>query len=246
MSGQTYVTDIPRVSSPDVCPPGQSEYSLEELQTLFPDGFANDSIATSADTNRIPQEQLKGVADAKIKRQNGSNTFTMPDGKTTVTQLYLIMDKQVVDDTELFKKLHQEYCYYEQRYTYALKIFLDRATSRNVTDNAEATKMLDSTITLNRRLNFMIEFMNYLAIERSTMTNSNVSSINNLNASILAKQESLKIVYKKIQTLSAVTDTQKEMVRYTKEKNNNVTNQVSLWAALNVLAIATIFYVYRS
>ena len=246
MSGPTYVTDIPRVSSPDVCPPGQSEYSLEDLQRPFPDGFANDSIAASADTNRIPQEQLKGVADAKIKRQNESKTFTMPDGKTTVSQLYLIMDKQVVDDTELFKKLHQEYCYYEQRYTYALKIFLDRATSRNVTDNSEATKMLDSTITLNRRLNFMIEFMNYLAIERSTMTNTNVSAINSLNASILAQQERLKIVYNKIKTLSAVTDTQKEMVRYTKEKNNNVTNQVSLWAALNVLAIATIFYVYRS
>jgi len=249
MSGQTYVTDIPRISSPDVCPPGQSEYTMEELNAYFANGIVDstsDSIATNADTNRIPQAQLQTVSASKIKRQNESRSFTLPDGETKVEQLYLVVDKQVEGDTSLFKLLHEEYCHYERRYTYALKKFLDFATSRNPSDNQQATNMLNVTITLNRRLNFLIEFMNYLAVERASLANTNVAAINSINSSILKKYNELKIVYKKIQSMSVVTNTQKEMINYTKEKNNYVTNQISLWAALNVLAIATVFYVYRS
>jgi hypothetical protein len=39
---------------------------------------------------------------------------------------------------------------------------------------------------------------------------------------------------------------QKEMVRYTEEKNAYNTNQIAVWAAANVVALGVIFYVYRS
>lgn len=249
MSGQTYVTDIPRISSPDVCPPGASEYTIDELKAPYTDGFGGigvrgDTVAVDSTTNRIPSAAL---AEAKriIPGRDGNRKIVRPDGSLADIP-FQNMDGLVANDTELFKNLHAEYCYYEQRYTYALKKFLDFATSRNPSDNKEAENLLDTTIILNRRLNFMIEFMNYLAVDRATEANSNVASINTLNASILKTQAELQTVFDKIKKLTAVTDTQKEMIRYTKEKNNNVTNQISVWAALNVLAIATIFYVYRS
>jgi len=237
----SYVTNIPRTANPDVCPPGQSEYTLLELNDVFPSGVVSDTIAVDPTTNRIPQVALRQhfntlVASGRIHGRQVDRT-----GNNEVN-----MDSQIIKDNELYTRLQNEYCFYEQRYKYALKQFLSLATSRNSADNQQANEILTVTITLNRRLNFMIEFMNFIAMDRVEETNLNVSSINTLNADIMSKLESLRITYEKIKTTGAVNETQKEMIRYTKEKNYNVTNQISVWTALNVLAIATVFYIYRS
>jgi ABC-type transport system involved in Fe-S cluster assembly fused permease/ATPase subunit len=56
----------------------------------------------------------------------------------------------------------------------------------------------------------------------------------------------LKATYEMLNSTDAVVTTQREMVRYTEEKNNYTTNQITVWTALNVLALGTIFYVYRN
>jgi hypothetical protein len=45
---------------------------------------------------------------------------------------------------------------------------------------------------------------------------------------------------------NAIIMTQKESVRYTQEKNNFNSNQIAMWTALNVVALAGIYYVYKA
>lgn len=261
MPEPTYVTDIPRVALSTVCEPDSANktYTIEELNAEYlrtdgKKGIASVALNYSEDpnTHRISSENLRAAKDvlttANILKPRASTTVTVrnPDGLASETEQRTIVEQQVADDAELYNNMRDEYCYYERRYNYALRTFLDQATSRTAVNQTQIKSLLDTTIGLNRRLNFVIEFMNYMAISRATDTNANVSAINTLNAQITETHARVKTVYSKISSLSAVTETQKEMIRYTKEKNNNVTNQISVWAALNVLAIASIFYIYRS
>jgi hypothetical protein len=70
--------------------------------------------------------------------------------------------------------------------------------------------------------------------------------MNQLDAELKAKQFDLAAQKEFITNKDSLLTTRKEMLRYTAEKNNHITNQISMWAALNVLAIGTIFAIYRS
>jgi flagellar hook-associated protein FlgK len=156
------------------------------------------------------------------------------------------MGALVQQDAVLYNSLQQEYCYYEQRYRYGLKKFLKNATSRNAADNAKAQDMLENTKRLNLRVNSVLEMMNYLAQSRVSLVNQNKDSINQSNKSINDKVEKLRNMYDMLNRTDAVVTTQREMIRYTEEKNNYTTNQITVWAALNILALGTIFYIYRN
>ena len=106
--------------------------------------------------------------------------------------------------------------------------------------------MLQHTKKLNLRLNSVLEVANYMTQGRVTNTNALKDSINKSNVDINKALDKLKNTYDKLNKNNTILTTQKEMVRYTLEKNNYTTNQISLWAALNVLALGTIFYVYRN
>ena len=155
-------------------------------------------------------------------------------------------DKLVTQDVELYETLNSEYCFYEQRYRYALKMFLKKATSRDAADNLAARLMLNNTKLLNIRVNSVLEIMNYLAQSRTPLTNLNKDKINQYNKSINDKLNKAKAMYDLLKRDNALLLTQREMVRYTEEKNNYTTNQIALWATLNIVALGTIFYVYRN
>jgi len=239
-----YVTNVPRQGISDLCPPPKDSYTHDELTEVFPKGVSSDSLFPDPDTGRISSAQLQahvsnlegsGVLAPRPKVRVGTSTTEETDTPALVAQ-----------DTQLFQRLQAEYCHYEQRYRYALKIFLTKATSRNQSDNQDAQDMLAVTKTLNMRTNCVLEVMNFLAQSRVEVVNENKTAINNLNMNINKKLDVLKENYNMLNSQSAVVTTQKEMVRYTEEKNAYTTNQISAWAALNVLAIGTIFYVYRN
>ena len=67
-----------------------------------------------------------------------------------------------------------------------------------------------------------------------------------MNLNINGKLKSLTKTYNMLNSDDAIVTTQKEAIRYTTEKNNYTSNQIAVWAALNIVALGTIFYVYRS
>ncbi len=243
-----YVNEIPRVSDPNVCPIGQASYTLEEMTTLFPNGIIDDTLIPDAETNRIPATliglRMSALASMPTSYVKPRPTREVGGGESKRTETN--MDQLILDDAGIYKSLQDEYCYYEQRYRFGLKRFLELATSRDQADNGQARSMLSAVIRLNQRLNAVIEVMNYMAQQRVDITNMNKEDINARNRNINERLQKLKDTRRKLESTSAIIQTQKEMMRYTEEKNNHVANQVSVWVALNVLALATVFYVYRT
>jgi hypothetical protein len=115
-----------------------------------------------------------------------------------------------------------------------------------VNDNGEAQRLLRDAKTLNIRLNSVLEVMNYLTQERVSHVNSVTTTANRANTNINEKLTRLQKTYAMLSSDNAIVMTQKESVRYTEEKNAHNSNQIGLWTALNVVALATIFYVYKS
>lgn len=230
------------MSAPNICPPPPTYYSDTDLLKKMDGGVASDSLVPG-DGGRVSAAAIA----AHVQALQGSGILK-PRPMRTIAGGAQETDTDALKaaDAVLHAKLRQEYCYYEQRYRYALKNFLFKATSRNANDNPEAQRLLRVTKTLNIRLNSVLEVMNYLTQQRVEMVNSNTASANQANTSINKKLGQLNSAYKLLNNDNAIVMTQKESVRYTEEKNNYNSNQIALWTAMNVIALASIYYVYKS
>lgn len=238
-----YTTNVPVRALSTVCPEPKPSYSDAELLTMFAGGVGTDSLTPDARSGRI----LAGSVQAHVSALEAAGVLkSRPTKPVGATDRETDMRKLVDNDAELYNRLQEEYCFYEQRYKYALRRFLELATSRNPSDNSAAQTMLKHTKTLNLRLNSVLEVMNYLAATRVPVINDNKSDINKRNKDINDKMARLRANYAMLSKDNAVITTQKEMVRYTEEKNNYTANQIALWGALNVVALGVIFYVYRN
>jgi hypothetical protein len=242
LSGNSYVANLTPQALTDVCPPPNNDYTTDELQNIFQGGVMHDTLTPDSSTGRIPAAQLQQHVQNLI--QNGT---IPPRPQVKVGNGYETdMNKLVPQDALMFNKMRDEYCFYEQRYRFALKKFLSLATSRDSSTNAAAQEMLQITKKLNARTNSVLEIMNYLAQSRVDEVNANKIMIDGYNKAINNKLAKLKQSYDMLSHDNVIVNTQKASVLYTEEKNNYTANQISVWAALNVVALATIFYVYRS
>ena len=231
------------MSAPNICPPPPDYFKDEELMQKMDGGVATDSLVPDESSGRVAASliatHVQSLVGSGVIRARPIRNIEGGGQETDTNALK-------AQDAELHLKLQKEYCYYEQRYRYTLKNFLFKATSRNANDNPEAQRLLRDTKTLNIRLNSVLEIMNYLTQSRVELVNSNTYQANTANTSINGKLESLNKTYKMLNTDNAIVNTQKESVRYTQEKNNFNSNQIALWSALNVVALAGIYFVYKS
>ena len=238
----SYTSGVPRVGNTAVCPPAAASYSDTDLMTVFNGGVSSDSLVPEASTGRIPVAALQ----AHVSALTAAGVIKSRPVQSVGTDKETNMKALVGDDASFYNKLQEEYCYYEQRYKYAFKQFLELATSRNATDNTAAQTMLQKAKLLNLRVNSVLEIMNFLAASRVDVTEANKADINRRNTLINTKLDRLNKGYNLLSRDNAIILAQKEMGRYTEEKNNYNTNQIAIWAAANIVALGVIFYVYRS
>jgi hypothetical protein len=156
------------------------------------------------------------------------------------------MATQINNDKELFESLNKEYCYYEDKYRSALKAYFDAATSTDTSLNASARSKIQIAVTFNRRLNSLLEIMNYISQSRAKTVEANKGDINKKNKNINDRLSRLQSQYDLIMKNHSSIETQKALIDYSKEKNSAVSNQIGLYIALNVLAIGSILFVSRS
>lgn len=237
-----YTSAAPRVGNPTVCPAPKSVYTPGELMMLFKDGVSSDSLLPEAGTGRVSVSALQ----AHVNALTAAGIIKARPTQVVGTERETNMRRLVDDDAALYASLQKEYCFYEQRYKYAFKKFLQLATSRNAAENREAQVMIENAKRLNLRLNSVLEVMNYLASARVPTVDSNKIDINERNAAINEKMDRVRKGYSVLNRDNAVILAQKEMVRYTEEKNNYNTHQIAAWLGANVIALGVIFYVYRS
>ncbi len=147
---------------------------------------------------------------------------------------------------KIAKGLNDEYCWHMNRYRSALELLTASFASGSSITLDQRNNLLAHTIEMNMRLTALTALVKDVAQQQAAMMNNNNTTINKLNEEISKNTTNLRATREFIENSDSLLTTRKEMIRYTAEKNNHITNQISLWAALNVLAIGTIFAIYRN
>jgi len=201
-------------------------------------GVMSDNLPVDPNTGLITAASIATQVQTLIN--NGTIPMGKPDSKGNYD-----MDALMTSDGQLYANLQAEFCWYESRYLYALNQFLQAATLRQATDAGPANTLLATTQKLNKRANSVLQIISYLAQTRVSNIMSSKTGIDNLNTDINNKLAQLQAGYALLNKDDALLTTQKEMVRYTEEKNKYTNNRIAVWTALNILALGAIFYVYQ-
>jgi hypothetical protein len=170
-------------------------------------------------------------------------SYLLAPNAEDITLLGNVKD-QAKKDTIFLKKAHAEYCFHSKHYRGFLDAFL-KAVNANQDTNAQ--DYLGVLMELNTKLNALVSLINHITNMRANLLDGRTDAFAALNTRI--QNELIEAPFAKesaqLDAKKTILDTRKEMIRYTKEKNNSITNHISLWAALNVVAIGVIFTLYR-
>lgn len=151
---------------------------------------------------------------------------------------------QKKNDQTLLELTNKEYCMYRKYYNGFLNAFLNGITSNNA-NTPYVSQCLEILISLNTKLNALVSLIDHIANGRAGYVDARSSAMQTLNEAIKNQIAASPVSAEDIISKQNILNTRKEMIRYTKEKNNSISNHISLWAALNVVAIAMIFTLYR-
>jgi hypothetical protein len=222
--------DLPTLAGPvDGCAADVTINDSTAL-VLFPNGVSFTGFDLNSE-QRIPPDILA----AKIT--NLQNNNLIPSNKTSV-------DDQVAVDSQFYKSVKTEYCWYENRYNYLLRKYLKLLMSDNKDDITLSVSLNNATTDLNKRLQSLLEIMNYVANERAKRVDTFRQRHIDGNDSINKNIQRLADIKKKLSSNNLRLSTQREMQVYTEEKNRALRVQVTVFAILNVVALGVVYTAY--
>jgi hypothetical protein len=241
----TASTTTPTINS--TCP--TQTVTADNVMSLYANGTTVKGIITT-DVDAAGLTNVATFVNGRVgnsyltaRPQINEQTGNLATGSGTAEYVRNKLGELVDNDKDIAENLKAEYCWFSARYNDQLGKFLTAITSATAATNTET--LLQNTIKLNRRLNAMLEVMDYLGKQRVQYVNDNASFIDEVGNQISTKLDTLQASANVINSEAGLLRTQEEMMRFTLEKNNHIRNQISLWASLNILALGTIFYVYR-
>jgi len=223
------------------CVPDQTTYTHDQLLAIYSrPGVLSDVMADAGpdSTGHFPVSALQQRMNDMIAA--GTLPAVLPPGQISQGDI----EAQIAKDKTLFTNLQSEFCFYQSRYQYALGQFISLATSRVQADNAAARQALTDSITLNQRVNFILEMTNYLAQQRAPVASAEAATINSANEDINQKLQKLQNTYALLKQDNAIVAVQREMVNYTASKNSAASSSIVMWSIANIVALGAIGYVY--
>ncbi len=155
-------------------------------------------------------------------------------------------------ESETFRKIQQEFCFYYFRYKYSLETLFEtlvntsKKTSLSDADRTTIQNQLTKAKEFNEKLNDLIQIVNFIAQKRSTEMRSQNQEINQMNQTLQSTFDTLQTHNKLLSSQTSIADLRKRMVEYTEEKNRSALNLLSLYGFLNLVAIGLLFYISRS
>lgn len=227
----SFRTDFPSLSK-EVCDL-KGPFTDSELRNRYANGVGFDSFTLDASTRRIPTAQLKQHVE-QLKRRQLIPDFTAD------------MNSQVDADNNFYRRVQLEYCYYENRYRFALRRFIELATSETLADIELSKRYQDFSISLNKHLQSILEILNHLADERARSVNNMRSQLKKSNTNVSKNINELASAQQYLTGQNVILSTQKEMVDYTQQKNRSLKIQIAVFAVLNVFALAAVFGTYNA
>lgn len=168
----------------------------------------------------------------------------IPTPTPTNAEVFISKQKSIIANVQ------SEYCFYYSRYKYSLEKLLNAIRQGYITNSQEnqrlVQKYLQSTQTLNKKLNDLTQIVNGVTNEMLTKNTDLETEIQNLDRQIKEQQKKLAEQNKIISSSEAVTKLNKEMVKYTEEKARYTDNLLKMYSVLNVVALGLLIYVYKS
>ena len=227
-SGRVYTNQFQQLSS-DICDGAKA--SFDQVGDVMPNSVSTTTLPVDNSTKRISTSALQSYVQGLIN--SGQIPGQLPD-----------FDKQTAADKAFYDGVHAEYCFYEARYVAALTQFVTLVSDPRGADQGAVSGALTATINLNKRLNSLLEIMNYVSNDRSQKVNSRSPAIEAANASLQDKIAVLKNQQEFLQSSDVRIRTQEEMIRFSAEKSRAMNIQIMFFVALNVVALGTVLTVY--
>ena len=228
-SGKTYLNQVNQMKGP-IC--GSTVATYSQVNDPFNNGIGTDALPIDPLTQRISTTAIEGY----VQKLQASGVI--PGKIDDITQ-------QIITDQVFYATVLKEYCFYEVRYTAALTQFITDVSQPNAGPNA-GDGSLKATITLNMKLNSILEVMNYIGTQRAKLVDSRNSQINDANNQMNARLIELQRQQKFLKSSDVRLQTQSEMMRYSKEKNSAMNTQIIFFITLNVVALGTMLTVYKN
>jgi hypothetical protein len=233
-SGRVYTNQV-QVLGKDICSTGSVPYA--NATDVMPSSISSSNLPVDPTSQRISMSALQGYVN------NLQATGAIPGQMGT-------FDDQMAADKQFYAALQREYCFYEARYVAALGEFLTLisapvAPGSGSSSNPTLDTALQTTIDLNGRLNSLLEIMNYVGNERARSVNLRSPQIDAANATLDNKIAILTRQKQFLESGDVRTQTQEEMMRFSAEKNRAMNIQILFFVALNVVALGTVFTVYK-
>jgi hypothetical protein len=172
---------------------------------------------------------------------------------------------------KLRSNIQDEYCYYYNRYISLLRFILTVNTNPYVkqeylvtfqtgtnryTEYAQRYQdALQTTKTINYKLNDLLLIMQQLSITRNTQLSTyyGLDSAGNPTLGINQVNDDLEKIRLKLQADSSKlkgnllkTDIQSAMMEYTIEKNQSSRNLLAIYGFMNIVAVGMLYYLYRN
>jgi len=224
-----------------VCPTldPNAQYSPDFLQETWngQNGVMDDTLPIDPATGIILNDAIQSKIQSLMTAGVIPTTTQNPSGLAAANMA-------------LKQNLSDEFCWYEQRYAYVLQQFLNAATLQQQSGGAQAAQAAQNWLTLaqqlNKRTNSVLQVIAALPDIQLGQLQASQTMLNTSNAQLQRKLKALQDGYTRLNRNDAVLESQKEMVRYTEEKNHYTHNRLILWTAMNILALGAIFYVYRA
>jgi hypothetical protein len=220
----------------------RASFGTAERQSVLPATALADS---SRDANGIlTAAALKTLVDGLIS-QGRIPQVPAPANTTKEALASFAVKDRAFNDT-----LRAEYCFYDSRYRYALQQMISKLQAGYNASDANLTAVLrsyvEATQSLNQKLNDLTQIAGEIAKRRLQQSTANNQDIQRLSADMNAKAAALRKQSEILNSQQGAANLYKEMVSYSKEKVKSTDNLLSLYSALNVVAIGMLFYIYKS
>jgi hypothetical protein len=224
-SGRIYTNQFQQLST-DVC---RTTASASQIRDVKPNSISTTALPSDPTTKRINQAALQAYVQSLIR--NGRVPGQIPE-----------FNKQMEADTAFYANVKSEYCFYEARYVAALNQFLTLVAAPNGADTSSA---LAATVELNKRLNSLLEVMNYVSNDRAEKVNDRSKKLNMSGNDLQKKIAVLQSQQDFLQKGDVTRKTHAEMLRFSAEKSQATNIQIMFFVVLNIVALGTVLTVYR-
>jgi hypothetical protein len=169
---------------------------------------------------------------------------------TGATNQVAVIQKFMESEAEFIDGVKKEYCFYNSRYRFSLNDLIqtlsDGYASKAKPDTNLVKIKLERTLALNQKLNDITQIMNAATRLRLAQSQEHNQSINALNETLMARSKKLNEESQILTSKQSDAVLYKNMVKVTTEKANYTNNMLMIYSFLNIVAIGSLFYVYRS